>query len=60
MVTFRVKLKIPKPGANRPVSDGPQGGSRLARIGGRVNRNLEAISWSWLEVVSPHPAENSW
>jgi hypothetical protein len=32
-------------------------GSRLARIGGRVNRNLEVISWSSPDVVSPHPAE---
>jgi hypothetical protein len=46
MVTFPVKPAHPKPGANRSNSGGAQGGSRLARIAGRVNRNLELISWS--------------
>jgi hypothetical protein len=57
MVRFRVKLANPKPGANRSDSDGAQGGSRLARIGGRVNRNLELVSLPSAWVVLPRQPE---
>jgi hypothetical protein len=42
MVTFRVKLKVPN---RRTLSDlnRAQGRPRLARIGGRVNRNLPPV-----------------
>jgi hypothetical protein len=34
--------------------------SRLARIGGQVNRNLEVVSLPSAWVVLPRQAENSW